>query len=245
VTLPVLSLLPVRTVVGALRATVPSAPSAPSAPSVPPVTPDAGTAHRWAVEELARPEYHERRSLLQRVLDWLLEQFDKVQQNVHLDGVTIAVVGVVAVALVLLVAWWVAGPVRSGRASAARSVLADDDTRSAAQLRAAADAAARAGDWSTAVLERFRAVVRDLEERTVLDERPGRTAHEATLDAGARLPQVATALADGGRIFDDVAYGGRTADADDDAHLRALVAAVAAARPAAHAERTPALAVPR
>ena len=232
-TLPVLASLSARTALGVLRA------------PEPPVTPDAGTARRWAVEELARPEYHERRSLLQRVLDWLLEQLEKVQQNVHLDGVTIAVVGVVAVALVLLVAWWVAGPVRSGRASAGRSVLADDDTRSAAQLRAAADAAAAAGDWSTAVLERFRAVVRDLEERTVLDERPGRTAHEATLDAGTRLPEVAAALVAGGRLFDDVAYGGRAAGPDDDASLRALVPAVSAARPAALADRAPALAVPR
>jgi len=211
----------------------------------PPVTPDAETARRWAVRELAGPEYQDRRTLLERLVDWLRERLDELQ-GVSIDGPLLAVVLVGAVAVALLVAWWVAGPVRSGRAAASRTVLDHDDTRTAAQLRAAADAAAREGDWSTAVLERFRAVVRDLEERAVLDERPGRTAHEATLDAGARLPDVADALVAGGALFDDVAYGGRRATPADDARLRDLVTAVVAARPAAVAAPVPArVAVPR
>ncbi|UJP41807.1 DUF4129 domain-containing protein [Cellulomonas palmilytica] len=211
----------------------------------PPVTPDADTARRWMHEELASPEYQDRRSILERLLEWLQQQFADLQ-GVSVDGPVLAAVLVGAVAVALLVAWWVAGPVRSGRASAARSVLDHDDARTAAQLRAAADAAARSGDWTTAVLERFRAVVRDLEERAVLDERPGRTAHEATLDAGARLPDVAADLVAGGALFDDVAYGGRPATQPDDERLRALVAAVSAARPTAPVGRTPdAVAVPR
>jgi hypothetical protein len=204
----------------------------PGAASEPPVVPDAETARRWAVEELARPEYHQQRSLLSRFLDWVREQFDAVQQGVQLDGALAAVVVTVAVLIALAIAWWVAGPVRRGTASASASgaVLADDDARTAAQMRAAADAAATRGDWTLAVVERFRAVVRDLEERAVLDERPGRTAHEATLDAGAQLPGVAAPLDAGGRLFDDVAYGGRTATPDDDDALRELTARVAAAR---------------
>lgn len=219
----------------------------PGAASEPPVLPDAPTARRWAVEELARPEYHQQRSLLRRLLDWVLEQFDRVQQGVDLDGTLAAVVVGVAVLLALAVAWWVAGPVRRGGRSAAasRAVLADDDVRTAAQLRAAADAAARAGDWGLAVVERFRAVVRDLEERAVLDERPGRTAHEATLDAGAVLPEVAGALASGGQLFDAVAYGGRPATDDDDAALRELTARVAAARRVAPGGAPARQAVPR
>ena len=214
----------------------------------PPVTPDAETARRWALEELARPEYSDQRSLLQRLLEWLQQQFNDVQDSVHLDGPMIALVIGGGIALALLIAWWVAGPVRSGRAAASRAVLAHDDERTAAQLRAAADAAARAGDWDSAVLERFRSVVRDLEERAVLDERPGRTAHEATLDAGARLPGVAAELAAAGALFDDVAYGGRTAEESDDARLRAWAAAIGDARPAAagtSGPRGPVAAVPR
>jgi len=76
-------------------------------------------------------------------------------------------------------------------------------------------------------------VVRDLEERGLLDERPGRTAHEAARLAGAALPSVAELLARGGDLFDDVVYGDRDATADDDATMRALDAAVRAARPTA------------
>ncbi len=218
-----------RTVTDVVRAVV--------ARADPPVAPDAETARRWALEELSRPEYSDQRSILERLLDWFLRQFQDVQGRVHLDGPMIAVVVGGAIVVALLIAWWVAGPVRSGRASAARAVLAHDDARTAAQLRAAADAAARAGDWDTAVLERFRSVVRDLEERAVLDERPGRTAHEATLEAGARLPGVAPELVAAGALFDDVAYGGRSASEVDDARLRELVVALGAARPSDTAVR--------
>ncbi|CAM5781296.1 DUF4129 domain-containing protein [Cellulomonas persica] len=216
------SALAVRTVHDAVRTTL---------RGEPPLTPDAETARRWALEELAQPEYRDQRSILQRVLEWFMRQFEDVQDSVHLDGPMVALVVGGAIVVALLIAWWVAGPVRSGRASAARTVLAHDDERTAAQLREAADAAARAGDWETAVLERFRSVVRDLEERAVLDERPGRTAHETTVDAGARLPDVAGALGDAGALFDDVAYGGRHASEADDAHLRAWAAAIGSARP--------------
>ncbi|MBT0994639.1 DUF4129 domain-containing protein [Cellulomonas sp. DKR-3] len=217
----------------------------PGAAQEPPVVPDAPTARRWAVDELARPEYHVQRSLLGRLLDWLTEQFDRVQQGVQVDGRVAALVIAVAVLLALAVAWWVAGPVRRGSASASRAVLAEDDVRTAAQMRAAADAAAARGDWTLAVVERFRSVVRDLEERAVLDERPGRTAHEATLEAGTRLAGVATALDAGGRLFDDVAYGGRAATDRDDAALRELAAQVAAARRMAATRSSSAPAVPR
>ena len=99
------------------------------------------------------------------------------------------------------------GRVPGGRS---RAALAPSAARTAAswrtttpgpptQIRAAADAAAAAGDWALAVLERFRAIVRGLEERTVLDERAARTAHEAALAAAARLPALAAELVAAGR----------------------------------------------
>ena len=108
------------------------------------------------------------------------------------------------------VAFWVAGPVRARVAGRPRPWSSSgDDARTAAELRAAADAAAARGDWSTAVLERFRAVVRSLEERALLDDRPGRTAHEAAEAAAARLPARAAELRRAARLFDDVCYGAR------------------------------------
>ena len=90
-------------------------------------------------------------------------------------------------------------------------MLFDDRPRSAAEHRAAAEAQAAQGHWNQAVRERMRAVVRSLEERALLDVRPGRTADEAASEAGAVLPAHADRLHTAARDFDDVTYGGRSA----------------------------------
>ncbi len=195
----------------------------------PPVLPDAPTARRWAVEELADPAYHRQESLLLRLVRWIVEQFNGLPAlGVDPQVAALVVVGVLAVGVAI--ALWIAGPVRRSRRVGARSVLAHDDRRSAAQLRAAADAAAAVGDWSRAVAERFRAVVRDLEERAVLDERPGRTALEVAGEAGTVLPEVAADLRGAAEAFDDVVYGERAAGPAQDAALRAVDQRVRAAR---------------
>ncbi|UUI70482.1 DUF4129 domain-containing protein [Cellulomonas xiejunii] len=197
-----------------------------------PVEPDAAEARRWLREELLDPAYHRPESLLQRVLAWLVEQLDSMP-SLGMSNRTALLVVVGVVLLVVLVALRIAGPVRATARRRRVGVLHADDRRTAAELRDAADAAARAGTWSLAVADRYRAVVRDLEERGLLDERPGRTAHEAARVAAVALPQHADLLRDGGDLFDDVVYGERTATADDDAAVRALDDAVRAARPAA------------
>jgi len=198
-----------------------------------PVDPDAATAQRWARAELADPVYHQSPSLLELLLDWLWEQLAQAQQALTaFDARTAAVLAAAGVLLAGVVALVVAGPV--GRARRGRRASVDvfgDDARSAAELRASADAAASAGDWAAAVLDRFRAILRSLEDRTLLDPRPGRTAHEATEVAGGRLPQHAAELRRAGRLFDDVCYGDTVPDAADDASLRELDTSLRTARP--------------
>jgi hypothetical protein len=80
--------------------------------------------------------------------------------------------------------------------------------------RAAAERAATAGDLAEAVRERFRAVVRELEQRGVLDPRAGRTVDEVAQEAGTALPLVADDLRGAAVQFDDVWYGGRPATAE-------------------------------
>jgi len=198
----------------------------------PPVAPDAPTGRGWAREELLDPAYHQQGNLLSRLLGWILEQLNNLPSVALLPGVAALVVAGVVV-LVLVVAWRIAGPVRrSRRAAGPRSVLDARDVRTAAQLRAAADAAAAAGNYSLAVAERFRAVVRTLEERALLDERPGRTAHEAAADGGRMLPAAADDLLRAGTLFDGVVYGDRVAGPADDETLRDVDGAVPDARPA-------------
>jgi len=203
-----------------------------------PVVPDASTARRWATEELANPVYHRGKSLLSRLLDWFFSLFEG--SSAPFLGLTPGAVAAVIVVVVLAVAgvaFWIAGPVRLARRAAGSVVVLGDDTRTAAQLRAAADASANRGDWSAAVLDRFRAIVRALEERTVLDELPGRTAHEAAEAAAARLPSHTADLRRAGRTFDEVCYGKVAAGPDTDSWLRTLDAALAATRLTAPAGR--------
>jgi len=198
-----------------------------------PVDPDAATAQRWAREELADPIYHQSPSLLDRLLAWLFEQLTQAQGALSsIDPRLAALVLFGGVVLVGLVALVVAGPVRRARVGARGSVdVFGDDTRTAEQLRRAADAHAAAGDWTSAVLDRFRAILRALEDRTLLDPRPGRTAHEATEVAGTRLPTHAAELRRAGRLFDDVCYGDTRPTAADDSWLRALDDRLGSARP--------------
>lgn len=196
-----------------------------------PVVPDADQAREWLERELADPVYHQRPSLLPRLLDWIGSLFEGA------NGVPLGSVGTLLVVLGVLVAltviaFGVAGPVRrTRRRDRAGSVLSGDDRRTAADLRATADRAAARADWAAAVADRFRAIVRALEERAVLDDRPGRTAHEAVEAAGRRLPEALGDLRDAGLLFDDVVYGSGTPRAADDAGLRALDERVAATRP--------------
>ncbi|WP_407317002.1 DUF4129 domain-containing protein [Isoptericola halotolerans] len=197
-----------------------------------PVVPDRETARDWLVEELAKPEYAQDPSLLMRLLEWILDLFSGIGA-VDVSPWRLAVIVAVVLVAVVAVAYFVAGPARLRRHAARGSaVVHEDDARTADQMRAAADRAADSQDWTLAVLERFRAVVRGLEERVVLDERPGRTAREAAAAASARLPGLGTALHDAAERFDAVCYGHLPAGPDDDAMMRTLDARATETRPA-------------
>ena len=216
-----------------------------------PVDPDAETARRWAESELADPIYHEQReSLLTKAIRWVLEQLTKVgdrASGLDLRTTTLVVVGALVLAAIVVLV--VAGPGRRARrAGRGSTAVFVDDVRSADELRASADAFAARGAGAEAVLDRFRAVLRSLEDRALLDPRPGRTAHEAAADGGRRLPACADDLRRAGLLFDDVCYGDAAASADDDAWLREVDLRVAAARPVSPADAgrgADALAVPR
>lgn len=196
-----------------------------------PVIPDADQARHWLERELTDPVYRERRSLLQRFWDWLSDLFGSMPIG-GAGGPWWLLLVVLLVAAIALIAFRVAGPVRRGSGRSVRSarVLDEGDGRDAEDLRAAANAAARAGDWATAVAERFRAMVRALEDRAVLDERPGRTAREAADVAAHRLPEHAEGLHRASHLFDGVVYGRHQAGPQDDEELRELDRAVDRAR---------------
>lgn len=180
----------------------------------PPVTIPRDPAQGAARRELSKRMYHQNDpGLLQRALDhfwnWVGELFDSASSATP-GGAAGLVVVIAAVLAVLAALWWRLGaPRREPTSSAA---LFDDRPRSAAGHRAAAEAHAAQGHWNQAVQERMRAVVRSLEERALLDVRPGRTADEAAAEAGRALPSQRERLHTAARDFDDITYGGRRAN---------------------------------
>ncbi|MEU5393420.1 DUF4129 domain-containing protein [Streptomyces tibetensis] len=179
----------------------------------PPRTIARDPAREAARRELSKRMYHENDpSLFQRALDAFWDWLGKLL-NAASDATPGGTLGllviVLAVVAVLAALWWRLGiPRRQPTSSAA---LFDDSPRSAADHRAAAEAHAAQGHWSQAVQERMRALVRALEERALLDVRPGRTADEAAAEAGRALPAHTDRLRTAARDFDDVTYGGRSA----------------------------------
>jgi hypothetical protein len=188
-----------------------------------PVDPDAETARQWATEELSRRIYGEQEGLLDRLIEWLVDQLDRLSElGSSGGGWVLPVAAVVVTAVVVTVGLLVGPPARRRRADRRVVGVLDDERRTAAELRASADHAAARGDFAGAVLDRFRAIIRSLAERTLLDDRPGLTADEAGREAGDRFPALARELSAAARLFDRVRYGQGSAGPDDDARLRDL-----------------------
>ncbi|HEU4542965.1 MAG TPA: DUF4129 domain-containing protein [Jiangellaceae bacterium] len=196
-----------------------------------PVELDRDEARELAEGELANPRYDSEPSLLQQAFEWLFERLSELLSSARgtlsgpMGALLLAVI-ILAVATILLRY----GALARRRKSAAESVLGGT-RRGAREYRAAAAAAAAAGKWSEAVVERFRAIIADLDERGVLHVKAGTTADEAAWTAGLALPDLVGSLSDAATMFDAIRYGGHDATSEDDRRLRALDEAVRRARP--------------
>jgi hypothetical protein len=131
---------------------------------------------------------------------------------------------VVVVVAVVVVIWRVGVP---RRAASIGAVLSAGRATSSTDHRVLAERAAGRGDWHTAVIEWMRVTARELEERSVLEPRAGRTATELTREAGQVLPAAAGKLDLAADTFNTVAYGGGEATA---AQVDIMVAAEEAIR---------------
>jgi Domain of unknown function (DUF4129) len=189
-----------------------------------------------ARHELKKQIYHRDEAswldrLLRRIGDRLDSLFDHVPGDHSGGGGSWAALVVLLLILALIAAaiWWRMGSVR--RSAAERGSLLEDVPTTADDHRAAAERHAAAGEWPEAIRERLRAIARDLEERVIVEPRPGRTADELAAEAGTALPGHADALLAGVRVFDDVWYGGRDGDAAGYEQLTDLDRRLRTARP--------------
>ena len=176
-----------------------------------PVDPGRDEAREAAARELGDPAYvSDDPNPLERAIDWVLERLGELFAGAGgMSGFT-AVTTIVALAVVVAVVIRLRTG-RTGRALRSGGEVFGSAALTAAEHREAAEKAAAAGDLAEAVRERFRAVVRELEQRGVLDARAGRTVDEVASEAGAALPALADDLRGAAVQFDDVWYGGRPA----------------------------------
>lgn len=177
-----------------------------------PVDLDRDDARDAAVRELSDPGYTEAGpGALERAFDWVVRRLGEALAGIG-NGITwqvaLAVLLVIVLVVVLVVRYWRG---RSERHVVSIKNVFGADVRSAEEHRRAAQEALRAGEVAEAIRERFRALVRELEQRGVLVPRAGRTVDEVALEAGRALPALADDLRAAAVSFDDVWYGGRPA----------------------------------
>ncbi|GAA3391571.1 DUF4129 domain-containing protein [Cryptosporangium minutisporangium] len=187
-----------------------------------------------AEEELSKQIYQdEKPTLLERMFESLMEQLQRGLDNAQGvspgggTGLLIFVLLIIAVVAVLI--WRFGLPGRT--ATVRRKTDPVTPTRSATEHDARADAFAAEGRWAEAVRERLRGVVAGLVARDLVDNRPGRTAHEVAGQAGQVLPTVAADLVAAAELFAEIWYGERTATAEHDQRMRTIATRVAEARP--------------
>lgn len=174
-----------------------------------PVDPDRPEAHDLLQEELFKSEYVQAKptwwdQFIGSITDWINGL--TVGQAQGPPALALLVV-IIVVAAALIITFLIFGLPRINRRSRVTgSLFGDEDARTAAQMRAAGEAAAARADYATAIAEMFRSIARGLAERTILTTSPGTTAHEFGTRAALIFPQQYRELADAALAFDDVRY---------------------------------------
>lgn len=171
----------------------------------PPLDPTRSEGRRLLEQELSKPRYAVEPSPWDRFREWLLGLLDT--SGPGLPSWVFAVVVLLALGVLALVLVVLLRPEARARRSATGQGVLDERGVDATAYRLRAKAAAAQGDWDTAVLDGYRAIVAASVERTVLDELPGRTAHEASLELSRAFPAEGGAVRAAADRFDAVRYG--------------------------------------
>jgi hypothetical protein len=190
------------------------------------------TGQRLARAELSKAIYHPHQSLPQRILNGIGELLNDLSQagRAFPGGWWAAVALAALLATLITVVLSRTGPLARSRRAAGQP-MGSSGPLSAADHRLRAGRLAAAGDYAGAILERVRAIARELDERAVLTPRAGRTANEMAEEAGATLPAEAGALRGAALMFDDICYGERPGTQENYALVSELDTRIRAAAP--------------
>ena len=198
-----------------------------------PLDPTTDEARNWLVQELSDPAYVDDRGVLERVVAWILEHLGRIPAPAGAPSWTLPVVVTIllGVGVLVLVRRVRHEPSISGRTRAGSGEVLDDPGLSADDYRARAAAALAAGDHAGAAADWFRALVAACRDRTLLDDGPGRTAHEIAATLAGVFPAEASALAAAADLFDRVVYGHDRVERADAQGMADLDERLVSARP--------------
>jgi hypothetical protein len=200
----------------------------------PPLDPDRDQARRLLEEELTRGDYQLQESWVSRAWSWFTDLFSGFSGVGPLPGwVTWVLLVLVLVAVLAVLAFATRDRWRTGRLArrGAPGAVLEGPARAAAEHRQEATAALAAGDHDRALLEAYRATAAGAVERTLLDDRPGRTANELATGLAPVFPDIRQELLAAADAFDAVRYGDHRATPEQARHVVDLDARVHAARP--------------
>lgn len=131
------------------------------------IDPSGPQARQWVLEELGKDDYHDGRSIFERIMRWLGEQFARLQpQQPDSPDIGVPPIVVALIALVIVgVLGWLLTKLRAERRTAAETeAVLGDSTLTSTQFRDRGAAALREGRYAEAVVHYTRAMARESTE---------------------------------------------------------------------------------
>lgn len=196
--------------------------------------PDRDEARELLRRELSNTDYNRPESFLVKALDWLLERINGLIEFIPgSNGLSTLLLGAVLALVVVAIVFAVRGTRRSrSLQDRAQGPVLSEDGLTAADYRSRAAAAAQRGDWDTVLLDSYRALAAATDERALLDELPGTTAHEIAIGLRGPFPDHQDQLLEAANAFDAVCYGDQHATQQQAERVRELDRVLARTRPA-------------
>lgn len=181
-------------------------------------------------EELSGSDYRD--PWLESAVRWVLDVIRRLLDGIGLlTGLSPVVTVLLALVVVALLAWALPRVRRESTVSAAAGAVLNDTTTAPRHYRDRAAKATREGRYDEAVLDGFRAIAKEMSDRALLADAPGRTAHEISVALASPFPDHAARLAEAANLFDSVRYGRARATASQAIGVQQLDASLVSTRP--------------
>jgi hypothetical protein len=200
----------------------------PADDSLPIPEPSTDEANQRADEIVAGERFQEPpKSIVDRVLEWIVEQLDKISipgLGAGAGGGSQVIVWIFVAALVGLAIFLVSRMRLSGRPRRGDPdfIVDGEVARSEHEWLSEAERFEADGQWKQALRCRFRALVSALIERGVVRDIPGRTTGEYRVEVTRNAPAVAGSFAGAAELFERAWYGDEPTGAAENARFRAL-----------------------